>query len=164
MLGRKTVAIPGHVLAVATQEHTDEPTDRRISSPDPGCSTAKHSYVNSTAAGTDTTNPDQRNCNATHFGIQIAINALWSSAERFFIPLNLHREQQREIRRRHDQTSAFRRTRTTCCGAKPANPSSSPRAPPAPRRRTTCRRALRLGQPECKTRLHESDVTQWGTL
>src|SRR5262245_14191503 len=41
------------------------------------------------------------NANATHFGIQIAVNAIWNLSENL---LHLHREQQRSIRRQHEKS------------------------------------------------------------
>ena len=43
------------------------------------------------------------NPNATHFGIQIAVNAIWNLTENLRYLLHLHREQQRSIRRQHEE-------------------------------------------------------------
>src|SRR6516165_9490749 len=43
------------------------------------------------------------NANATHFGIQIAVNAIWNLTENLRYMLHLHREQQRSIRRQHEE-------------------------------------------------------------
>jgi hypothetical protein len=44
------------------------------------------------------------NPNATHFGIQLAVNAIYNLTENLRYLLHLHREQQRSIRRQHEQT------------------------------------------------------------
>jgi hypothetical protein len=44
------------------------------------------------------------NPNATHFGIQLAVNAIYNLTENLRYLLHLHREQQRAIRKHHDQT------------------------------------------------------------
>ena len=44
------------------------------------------------------------NPNATHFGIQLAVNAIYNLAENLRYLLHLHREQQRSIRRQHEET------------------------------------------------------------
>jgi hypothetical protein len=44
------------------------------------------------------------NPNATHFGIQLAVSAIWNLTENLRYLLHLHREQQRAIRKRHDQS------------------------------------------------------------
>jgi hypothetical protein len=44
--------------------------------------------------------------NATHFGIQLAVNAIYNLTENLRYLLHLHREQQRSIRRQHDQSLA----------------------------------------------------------
>jgi hypothetical protein len=44
--------------------------------------------------------------NATHFGIQLAVNAIYNLTENLRYLLHLHREQQRSIRRQHEQTLA----------------------------------------------------------
>jgi hypothetical protein len=46
------------------------------------------------------------NPNATHFGIQLAVNAIYNLGENLRYLLHLHREQQRSIRRQHEQTLA----------------------------------------------------------
>jgi hypothetical protein len=46
------------------------------------------------------------NANATHFGIQIAVNAIWNLTENLRYMLHLHREQQRSIRRQHEKDLA----------------------------------------------------------
>src|SRR5262245_14634376 len=46
------------------------------------------------------------NSNATHFGIQIAVNAIWNLTENLRYMLHLHREQQRSIRRQHEKDLA----------------------------------------------------------
>src|SRR5215467_12602382 len=46
------------------------------------------------------------NSNATHFGIQLAVNAIWNLSENLRYMLHLHREQQRSIRRQHEKTLA----------------------------------------------------------
>jgi hypothetical protein len=46
------------------------------------------------------------NPNATHFGIQLALNAIYNLTENLRYLLHLHREQQRSIRRQHDQSLA----------------------------------------------------------
>jgi hypothetical protein len=42
------------------------------------------------------------NPNATHFGIQLAVNAIHNLTENIRYLLHLHREQQRSIRRQHE--------------------------------------------------------------
>jgi hypothetical protein len=42
------------------------------------------------------------NANATHFGIQLAVNAIWNLSENLRYVLHLHREGQRAFRRKHD--------------------------------------------------------------
>lgn len=42
--------------------------------------------------------------NATHLGIQLAVNAQWNLEETLRYILHLHREQQRSIRHQHDQS------------------------------------------------------------
>ena len=44
--------------------------------------------------------------NATHFGIQLAVNAIYNLTESLRYLLHLHREQQRSIRRQHEETLA----------------------------------------------------------
>ena len=46
------------------------------------------------------------NSNATHFGIQIVVNAIWNLTENLRYILHLHREQQRSIRRQHEKDLA----------------------------------------------------------
>ena len=46
------------------------------------------------------------NPNATHFGIQLAVNAIYNLTENLRYLLHLHREQQRSIRRQHEETLA----------------------------------------------------------
>ena len=46
------------------------------------------------------------NSNATHFGIQLAVNAVYNLTENLRYLLHLHREQQRSIRRQHEETLA----------------------------------------------------------
>jgi hypothetical protein len=46
--------------------------------------------------------PTNGDCNATHFGIQLAVNAIWNLSENLRYLLHLHREQQRAIRKQHD--------------------------------------------------------------
>jgi hypothetical protein len=43
------------------------------------------------------------NPNATHFGIQLTVNAIYNLEENLRYLLHLHREQQRSIRRQHEQ-------------------------------------------------------------
>jgi hypothetical protein len=44
------------------------------------------------------------NPNATHFGIQLAVNAIYNLSENVRYLLHLHREQQRSIRRQHEHS------------------------------------------------------------
>jgi hypothetical protein len=44
------------------------------------------------------------NPNATHFGIQLAVNAIYSLTENLRYLLHLHRDQQRSIRRKHEKS------------------------------------------------------------
>jgi hypothetical protein len=44
------------------------------------------------------------NPNATHFGIQLAVNAIYNLSENLRYILHLHREQQRAIRKQHEQS------------------------------------------------------------
>ena len=46
------------------------------------------------------------NSNATHFGIQLAVSAIYNLTETLRYLLHLHREQQRSIRRHHEETLA----------------------------------------------------------
>ena len=46
------------------------------------------------------------NPNATHFGIQLAVNAIYNLTENLRYMLHLHREQQRSIRREHEEDLA----------------------------------------------------------
>ena len=46
------------------------------------------------------------NSNATHFGIQLAVSAIYNLTETLRYLLHLHREQQRSIRRQHEETLA----------------------------------------------------------
>jgi len=46
------------------------------------------------------------NPNATHFGIQLAIAAIWNLSQNLRFLLHLHREGQRAFRKRHDQSLA----------------------------------------------------------
>jgi hypothetical protein len=46
------------------------------------------------------------NPNATHFGIQLTVNAIYNLEENLRYILHLHREQQRSIRRQHEETLA----------------------------------------------------------
>jgi hypothetical protein len=48
--------------------------------------------------------PTNGDCNATHLGIQLAVNAQWTLSENLRYILHLHREQQRAIRRQHEQS------------------------------------------------------------
>src|SRR5436190_15741490 len=48
--------------------------------------------------------PTNGDCNATHFSIQIAVYAQWNLRENLRHLLHLHREQQRAIRREHEQS------------------------------------------------------------
>ena len=48
--------------------------------------------------------PTNGDCNATHFGIQIAVNAQWTLRENIRFLLHLHRDQQRAIRKQHEQS------------------------------------------------------------
>jgi hypothetical protein len=45
------------------------------------------------------------NPNATHFGIQLAVSALWNLTENIRYLLHLHREGQRQIARAHTQNN-----------------------------------------------------------
>jgi hypothetical protein len=45
------------------------------------------------------------NPNATHFGIQLAVSALWNLSENLRYILHLHREGQRAFRRQHENLS-----------------------------------------------------------
>jgi hypothetical protein len=45
-----------------------------------------------------------RNPNETHFGIQLTVNAIYNLEENLRYMLHLHREQQRSIRRQHEQS------------------------------------------------------------
>jgi hypothetical protein len=44
------------------------------------------------------------NPNATHFGIQLAVNAIYNLSENLRYILHLHREQQRAIRKKHEKS------------------------------------------------------------
>jgi hypothetical protein len=44
------------------------------------------------------------NPNATHFGIQLAVNAIYNLSENLRYILHLHREQQRAIRKQHEES------------------------------------------------------------
>jgi hypothetical protein len=44
------------------------------------------------------------NPNATHLGIQLAVNGIYNLTETLRYLLHLHREQQRSIRKQHDQS------------------------------------------------------------
>jgi hypothetical protein len=44
------------------------------------------------------------NPNATHFGIQVAVSAIWNLTENLRYLLHLHREQQGAIRKQHEQS------------------------------------------------------------
>ena len=44
------------------------------------------------------------NANATHFGIQLAVNAIWNLTENLRYLLHMHREKQRSIRRQHEKS------------------------------------------------------------
>jgi hypothetical protein len=44
------------------------------------------------------------NPNATHFGIQLTVNAIYNVEENLRYILHLHRDQQRAIRRQHEQS------------------------------------------------------------
>lgn len=46
------------------------------------------------------------NPNATHFGIQLATAAIWNLSENLRYLLHLHREGQRALRKRHEQSLA----------------------------------------------------------
>jgi hypothetical protein len=50
--------------------------------------------------------PTNGDYNATHFGIQITVNALWTLRENIRYLLHLHREGQRAIRKQHEQSLA----------------------------------------------------------
>src|SRR4029453_9472920 len=50
--------------------------------------------------------PTNGDCNATHFGIQQAVNAIYNLTENLRHLLHLHREQKRSIRRQHEQSLA----------------------------------------------------------
>jgi len=47
--------------------------------------------------------PTNGDCNATHFGIQIAVNAQWTLRENLRYLLHLHREGQRAFRKQHEE-------------------------------------------------------------
>jgi hypothetical protein len=84
--------------------------------------------------------PTNGDCNATHFGIQIAVNALWTLRDNLRYLLNLHREQQRAIRKQHEQAlsdALARHTATT----KQKIVHLHRELTPEPRKRTTRRRA-----------------------
>ena len=44
--------------------------------------------------------------NATHFGIQLAVAAIWNLTENLRYLLHLHREGQRALRKKHDESLA----------------------------------------------------------
>jgi hypothetical protein len=46
------------------------------------------------------------NPNATHFGIQLAVNSAWNLSQNLRYLLQLHREGQRAFRKQHDQSLA----------------------------------------------------------
>jgi hypothetical protein len=48
--------------------------------------------------------PTNGDCNATHFGIQMTVNAIWTLRENLRYLLHLHREQQRAIRKQHEES------------------------------------------------------------
>ena len=50
--------------------------------------------------------PTNGDSNATHFGIQITVNALWTLRENIRYLLHLHRDRQRAIRKQHDKSLA----------------------------------------------------------
>ena len=50
--------------------------------------------------------PTNGDCNATHFGIQLAVNAQWTLRENIRFLLHLHREGQRVIRKQHEKSLA----------------------------------------------------------
>jgi hypothetical protein len=58
------------------------------------------------------------NANATHFGIQLAVNAIYNLTENLRYLLHLHREQQRCIRRQHEQSLAQALNAATNAGTK----------------------------------------------
>jgi hypothetical protein len=49
-------------------------------------------------------NSDHKFQRHTHFGIQLAVNAIWNLTENLRYMLHLHREQQRAIRRQHEKS------------------------------------------------------------
>ena len=84
------------------------------------------------------------NANATHFGIQLAVNAIWNLRENLRYLLHLHRERQRSIRRQREKNLGHALSATPTghenIGKKPQSISSHPhstRGRPAKRRRAS---------------------------
>jgi hypothetical protein len=48
--------------------------------------------------------PTDGDTNATHFGLQLVVNAAWNLRENLRYLLQLHREGQRAIRKQHDKS------------------------------------------------------------
>jgi hypothetical protein len=63
------------------------------------------------------------NPNATHFGIQLAVNAIYNLTENLRYLLHLHREQQRSIRKQHEQSLTQALFSTTHRAAQHRTPS-----------------------------------------
>jgi hypothetical protein len=58
------------------------------------------------------------NPNATHFGIQLAVSAIWNLTENLRYLLHLHREQQRAIRKHHEHSPSAALSKNNATSAK----------------------------------------------
>lgn len=68
------------------------------------------------------------NANATHFGINVAVNAIWNLQQNLRYLLHLHSEGQRAFRQKHDnelQRSTFSATRPNVFGICPETPHAT---------------------------------------
>jgi len=75
--------------------------------------------------------------NATHFGIQLAVSAIWNLTENLRYLLHFHREQQRAIRKQHDQSLSRALSKNTATFAKNIVHLGQPQAPVAKQRKRT---------------------------
>ena len=75
------------------------------------------------------------NPNATHFGIQLAVSAIWNLTENLRYLLHLHREQQRAIRKQHEQSLSKALSKTTPTFAKKIVHLGQSEAPAAEKRK-----------------------------
>jgi hypothetical protein len=78
------------------------------------------------------------NPNATHFGIQVAVSAIWNLTENLRYLLHLHREQQRAIRKQHEKSLSDTLSKHNAALAEKIVHLGQSHAPAADKRKRSC--------------------------